>query len=113
MTCNLCGAKVEHELYSGFGPRMKRDKLCFTCVFWTEYVEQKGDPRQVIVKGSHYWLGPDKPDQPDDWKGFGGTYYKILFNDGRVVETHDLWYQGVVPEHFKNKLADNAEFASA
>ena len=31
-------------------------------------------------------------------------------NDGKVIETCDLWCQGTIPDSFSDKLPNNAEF---
>lgn len=32
------------------------------------------------------------------------------YADGTEVVTNDLWAQGVIPAHFRDRLPDNAEF---
>jgi len=46
----------------------------------------------------------------EPFKGFGGRDFSIKFYDGRDIKTSNLWYQGEIPERFKEFLSDNAEF---
>ena len=34
----------------------------------------------------------------------------IRFKDGHTITTNNLWCHGTIPEDFRNKLPDNAEF---
>ena len=67
---------------------------------------EEDEKRRVIVAGQHYMMGANTSGP----KGFGGSKYTIHFNDGRTVETCNLWYQGEIPERFKAWLPDNARF---
>lgn len=83
---------------------------CFYWEFWDEKVRNLGK-RSVIVDGSHFMLGdPREESWPNSMKGHGGAKYRIRFFDGREVTTTSLWYQGNIPEAFRDKLPDNAEF---
>jgi len=78
--------------------------------FWLVQLN-KDDARRVVVNGCHYRLGPDRPDTPKELKGFAGRYWDIEYLDGRPpVVTNDLWYQGKIPEKYRQLLPDNARF---
>jgi hypothetical protein len=108
ITCHVCSnkAKVHYDKITSF--RMLSELLCFHCLFWTEKVEIKDAQYVARINGKHYEIAEDTG--PDSCRGFGGQKYKIKFNDGRIVETRNLWYQGDIPEYFKAQLPDNAEF---
>jgi hypothetical protein len=112
ITCVLCG-RVTHTRYSGCGERMRRDLHCFYCVFWQELIEQDaGEPENVvIVDGRHYLVRADLEPGKDKWlAGFGGGEFRIVFNDGRSVVSHNLWHQGEIPDRFRAALPDNASW---
>lgn len=89
--------------------RLLAVQLCFTCDFWRGYERVKDDPRVVRVGGDHYFVEPDSTSWP---LGFGGRRWSVEFFDGRRVVTKNLWHQGTIPEHFRERLPDNARFVS-
>lgn len=91
--------------------RLDERKLCFGCLIWTEHLEEKSS-RIVRVKGVQYRIG-EKTSAPDHCKGFGGSRYKIKFFDGRKEESTNLWCNGDIPPHFRDRMPDNAEFVKA
>ena len=86
--------------------------MCFTCAYWQRYIDLKDKQNEVIVGGVHYRCNTDKPidNINPQWNGFGGRRWHIRFFDGRDVITNNLWYQGQIPERFRELLPDNAEF---
>ena len=90
---------------------MRLQKVCFTCWFWREKLQYADIPNSVRVDNVHYYLYPDIPKGEDLWfAGHGGRRFKIKFHDGREVTTHNLWCQGGIPAHFRDRLPNNAEF---
>lgn len=85
---------------------LQKLQLCFSCAFWMEKVDLDKQGISIRVKGKHYIVGKDFSYS----KGFGGKHWKIKFHDGREIETNNLWFQGVIPERFRNRLPDNARF---
>jgi len=76
----------------------------------------ESDPNQpkgivAIVKGVHYMVGDESSKVMP--RGFGGSLFNIRWFDGHEAKTTNLWCQGDVPEHFRSKLPDNAEFIVA
>lgn len=87
---------------------MEAENVCFGCAFWKNVIKgDRNSKRAVVVNGGHHWIGNEKS---SGFKGFGGAKWKIRFNDGREVETTNLWHQGTIPEHFREDLPDNATF---
>lgn len=101
-TCRECGGPAD-PLHPQL---MKDEKLCFRCWHWLRLVAVKDKPTTVRAKGHHYQMGDDR----DPFPGFAGATWTVKFHDGRVVTTKNLWHQGEVPEHFRERLPDNAEF---
>lgn len=109
--CKKCGEESTHHLHLLDDPKeegriMRELGYCWNCAFWQPKVEAKNDPLVVRVDGTHFWIH----EGDTAFKGFGGHDFTIQFNDGRVVETSNLWCQGDIPEHFRNDLPDNAVF---
>jgi hypothetical protein len=115
--CSWCNKEVTSTSYCApYGPRMNKDKLCFSCVHW-DLESNKNDPRRVIIDGYCYGVGDKEP--PRDGKGrvrgemwgFGGRRFDIeIIATGQKFTTHNLWGGGNIPERFREKLPDNARF---
>ncbi|MCM2285790.1 MAG: hypothetical protein NDI81_13470 [Desulfobacula sp.] len=67
---------------------------------------EEDEKRRVIVAGQHYMMGANTSGP----RGFGGKRFVINFNDGRTVETCNLWFQGEISRQFRARLPDNARF---
>lgn len=82
---------------------------CYTCQFWLDRMNFDSS-QSIRVKGNHYYNEGRGPEVPHQCRGFSGRSWRIKFFDGRILETVDLWYQGEIPERFRDRLPDNAEF---
>lgn len=49
-------------------------------------------------------------DLDTDLKGHGGSLFRIRMHDGTLIDSRNLWCQGPIPERFRDRLYDNAEF---
>ena len=107
--CRECG-KIDNPENWLSGDEIAASGLCFGCKHWDDLFRIKDRPDVVRVKGVHYQVGA-KTNGRSDWKGFGGTPWRIEFLDGRVVETDNLWCQGHIAEHYKQRMPDNATMA--
>lgn len=107
ITCVECGEAEAGEWETKTADRLRERSLCFTCDFWTGYVSQRDNPAIARVNGEHYYI---QPDTSSGFKGFGGSKFTVSFKDGREVVTHNLWGQGRIPDRFRDRLPDNAEF---
>jgi hypothetical protein len=84
---------------------------CFSWEFWNERLAKHRDnARSIIADGNAYMLGTATA--PGRWNGYGGSWFTVRFQDGRVVETCDLWDQGIIPSEFREQLSDNATLES-
>ena len=102
MVCEICGKEIEKSYY--------RDNVlcsteCFYKHYWLEFVKNKDDKDMVRHNGNHYVIGDEN--SQSCFRGFDGARFVIYFNDGRIVETTNLWGQGAIPEEFRDRLTDN------
>lgn len=107
VTCEECGKRQETCYGKTLNGLMQRLSLCFDCLFWFQRVEEKDQPTSVRIQGRHYIIHADDASKPH---GFGGNLMTIEFFDGHIVETRNLWTQGIIPEKYRDKLPDNARF---
>lgn len=116
LKCTICGKEIEESHYRDEIPVLCGNE-CFHTYFWNEKVEKYGDGTNdyaktvAIVNGSHYIFHPDSPDT--FFTGHGGRQFKIIFHDGRVVQSKNVWHQGDIPQTHKHLLPDNAIFVES
>lgn len=101
--CPVCGQPIkDNYVING---------KCFTCDFWEKrLIDDAEYPEHTvcIIDGAHYII--EDENDTSCFRGFAGRKFIIKFNDGTIVTTTNLWYQGVIPENFKDKFPNNAEF---
>lgn len=105
MVCEICGKNFENEVYCG---RFKRccSSECFDKKFWNDIEKEKDE--HIFIDGVCYSIA-NEPVLGNF--GFGGRKFKIkMLDDGRVIETNNLWCQGDVPEEYRLILPNTAEF---
>lgn len=114
--CQECG-DVLYTRYSGSIPEeILSRQLCFSCLFWTKLLEESEDPDVLVVEGRRYRIGPQPPIREGrvvnaHAYGFGGSRFELRFFDDREDRgTNNLWTQGKVPPHFRERMPDTAEF---
>ena len=109
--------------YAGYSDRIELGKydlehedLCFSCDHWTEMLEAKGSNEMYYLRvgGRHYQTYKNSLFRmPGKYNGFGGRKFIFKLKEtGEVFDTYNMWTQGTIPEHFKDKLYDNAEFVN-
>lgn len=106
--CDICGALATTNYTKPTPQRMIDQNLCFHCLLWQDRVNEN-DPKRLIIEGGMYSDGGDQPSNHSNTLGFGGRRFKIE-RDGLVWSTNNLWFAGVVPEEWREKLPDNAKF---
>lgn len=121
--CLECGFENPNINYGGgYREQLKERKLCFTCNHWTNYIERTDlltswkvdtERTRIVVNGHAYSFDTNQPfkDKSRGLLGYGGRVWWIYFpsSDTRV-KTNDLWHGGEVPEHFRDRIRNNAEF---
>ena len=106
--CVECGATISYNFSRGITRKMKEQRVCFNCHFWLKLVAEKDEIGIARIDHEHYYVG--KAESWHGFKGLGGRKFIIKWKDGRRIVTNNLWCQGIIPEHFRDRLPDNAEF---
>ena len=114
--CKECGKRCERDHMNYMDECLNslyENRLCFHCDFWYEKLEWKenNDPNQVIVDGVHNYAY-DMTEDRGQFLGYGGSVFHIRWFDGREKKSNNMWCQGSIPDRFKDRLPDNAEFVS-
>lgn len=110
-TCSCCGAPMEIDTFdqrASLTIFMRKRQLCFTCAFWKDKIENP-HPDREIINGSHYVFHKSLSEHRH-FQGFGGTTMYILKNDGTVKRSNNVWFQGNIPDRFRQQLPDTAKF---
>jgi hypothetical protein len=105
--CVECGGVITLGWLAPIPDRLRERCICHGCDLWTGKAEEQG-PHVVVVRGTRYTISPDIPG--NRFAGFGGSRFEIEFLDGRTVVSHNLWFNGEVPAHFRKRIPDNARF---
>lgn len=109
--CSICKVEYdpnEFDLRNPL-PKLMRDRgLCFNCAFWTNKIESP-DSNREIVNGEHYVFSKNTSQY---FQGSGGRPFYAIHNDGSLIFSNSVWYQGVIPERFREKLPDTAKFVA-
>lgn len=90
-----------------------KEGLCFDCNHWQELVDMNDqDILCLRVEGRHYQCSVNSMNKPPGkYAGFAGRKFIVKMKDVPLqFYTCDMWTQGTIPEHFKDRLPDNAEF---
>jgi hypothetical protein len=77
----------------------------FNKEFWDNCLDSKTDP--IIIDGTCYHYQCDNQDDAV-FKGFDGKQFSIQMNDGRIIHTSSLWYNGKIPSVYQR--SDNGKF---
>lgn len=109
--CSCCGLPTDvadFDQRASITILMRKQRLCFTCAFWMDKIKNPL-PGREIINGSHYVLNQWMSEH-SHFQGFGGKAMYVLKNDGTVRRSNNVWFQGIVPERFKEQLPDTARF---
>jgi hypothetical protein len=110
--CSVCEKEEELHWNLKCNKECVDNKMCFSCNFWRNHHASHLDA-SLRIDGHHY-MDCGSVENPNQFGvGHGGRRIKIRKFDGSIIETNNLWHQGAIPSHWKNKLPDNAEFVRA
>ena len=85
---------------------MIKEGCCFSCGFWRLKILNPL-PNRIIIKGTHYVF---EKDTDNYFKGSGGRAHYARLNNGTVLCSKNVWYQGEIPKQFRKDLPNNAVF---
>lgn len=104
MQCEFCGKQYIQK----FPACVYFGNNCYDCSYWLQkiYLPEAEKKNRAIIDGT-YWI--IAPEILSPFMGMGGTEFCLRFRDGREITTYNLWYQGEIPENFREFLPDNAE----
>ena len=114
ITCHICGTREDLDPFCEEARNeMMEHKECFDCNHFMRLFRQI-DPNDlgssIRVDGVHYQAGDYfEPKVGNGIKGYGGSPFVFKFKDGTIRCSTDVWCQGDIPVHLKDKLPDNAE----
>lgn len=89
--CKECKKEEENNWVEEVKIELNERQLCQNCNFWYGHYLLRNSKVVARIDGSHYRIGA-KTNDPNRWKGMGGSKITIEFNDGRIVNTHNLWH---------------------
>ena len=122
-TCPICGRVDDPEEYiidSPIRKIMEEKEVCFHCAFWYNISKKDSDIKNpfvpVVVNYTHWSFPSEEPVHIKEsnfwsWRPIPTMHY-ILFEDGRIAKTNQLWHQGTVPKEFHKLIPNNAVFIS-
>jgi hypothetical protein len=73
--------------------------------YWDMQLEERSDA--VVINHTHYRIGSQ---DAKGTRGFGGREFVIELDDGQIIRTTNLWYQGPIPPAYWDRLPNNAKF---
>jgi hypothetical protein len=110
-TCRHCGKRFSH--YSD--PKTYDPLACRSCSYWNDKLERRKNLpwyNKIVINGYLYFTG-----QPGIVKGysgalgFAGRRFRIRnLETGETIETNNLSANGDVPDFWRPKFPDNAEW---
>lgn len=106
--CKKCGALEMASYVENVRAQMLEAEVCFYCNHW-EQIAAMPDDRLLVINGATYRDGGRKFNTNSGFLGHSGHVFRIR-KDGVEWETNNLWSGGVIPEEFRDRLPDNAEF---
>ena len=110
--CRECGVIWHPAHYSNaeIGMTHRERGLCANCAYWDEAYQDYVAGKRLVVDGQSYTIGREDSRDPASCRGHGGARFRIQYPAGRVVESTNLWSQGVIPERWRDRMPDTATF---
>lgn len=101
--CSECGSPYSTNYVEPVKQMLLAAGICHSCDHFRRLIGRK---HALRIAGVH-WMG--KPGDKGD--GCGGRTFNVrMLETGEEFQTSNLWCQGNIPAHFKDRLPDNAEF---
>ena len=107
--CKHCGAMSTDSYSEPTKTQMREGQVCFGCNHW-EQIASCPHPDMLIIDGDVYSDAGRKL-EPGNGHSLGHAGRKFIIKQGdRTWMTNNLWHDGTVPEEFRDRLPNNAEF---
>lgn len=81
--------------------------LCSTCAFWDDAYRDYLDGKRVVVNANSYTIARE---DATGLRGHSGARFRIQYPDGRMIESTNVWHQGQIPIHWRDRMPDTAVF---
>lgn len=107
-SCKECSHLISTTYNEPHKSEMISRNICLRCNIWTNKLNTLPDPNCFVVNGGVYNVKPNI-DGPGGFKGFGGREFRFIKNSVLTI-SHNVWFNGQVPVHFKDRIKDNATF---
>lgn len=107
VVCKHCGTIEFGRYFEPIGSRLLETSVCFHCDHW-EQIAAKPKKNLLVIDGSTYTDGGHSIGRKD-FLGFGGHLWTIK-QGNKTWQTNNLWHGGTIPNEFRDRLSDNAEF---
>ncbi len=96
--CRECGKDIELQYVPEVNKELRERQLCYSDNFWHGYWLIKDDPKTIRIHGHHYRM-----------TGQGACGFSEIVRNGVFIkETGACMHQGEIPEHWRERLPDNA-----
>lgn len=108
LECVECGAPDEANYVNR--EHLLAESICIVCYHWRDILENHSSASVITDSWNHFEIAPPS-NGSSSTKGHGGRKFTVTFTDGRVVNTDNLWSQGVIPEWFRDRFEVNARLS--
>lgn len=109
--CRFCGKEEQPERWSNKSYLLLH-RCCHECGYWIEIIifdeilNRRGEWWRAVVVGGHHYRTHKGLNTP------GHRWVVQNMATEQVVFSNDLWYQGKIPQRWRQQLPDNARFLS-
>lgn len=111
VTCKICGQLAAANYTEPSKSDMLNNQLCFGHALWNRRAAEHhvSSGNVMVINGHMYSDGGESRDQ-SQYLGHSGRRFCILRRSGEGYTTNNLWFGGCIPEEFRDRMPDDAEF---
>lgn len=106
--CVECQQTIRAITERTFDPRRGIvEQICFSCDHWSRLLACTDASHLVIVSTDgtmRHFVDGGPSRSPSSTRGFAGRKFRFRLADGTTIETTNLWGQGIVPDHFRERF---------
>lgn len=100
-TCIECGEEIDYVYIEEVSAEMAANSMCFLDNYWRTQQTTERDRAFVTPNYNHYRI---EDAEETRIRGFGGRTFKVHYLTGEEATTSNLWHQGVIPEHWRDRF---------